>query len=139
MVPRRLTSWFLIDSQLSLNWQPTISDPLNSFCRKEIFTTIPNIPRLMTLHRPTLLLLCSLLLSLSALADDVRTFGRWKVTYVADGHTLKYNYQKDDGSYRPIFVRSVPEATYDNVNGVSRHVTILDFSSRQGTVRCSRG
>ena len=83
----------------------------------------------MTLHRPTLLLLCSLLLSLSALADDVRTFGRWKVTYVADGHTLKYNYQEDDGSYRPIFVRSVPEATYDNVNGVSRHVTILDFSS----------
>ena len=83
----------------------------------------------MTLHRPTLLLLCSLLLSLSAAADDVRTFGRWKVTYVADGHTLKYNYQEDDGFYRPIFVRSVPEATYDNVNGVSRHVTILDFSS----------
>lgn len=61
-------------------------------------------------------------------ADDIITFGRWKFTSVDNGSNLKVNYQRDDGTYHPVFVRSVPEANYYLGEGDKRHVTIADFA-----------
>ena len=59
-------------------------------------------------------------------AEETYTSGRWKYTY--DGGSVTVDYKKADGSHRPVFVRSIPEAGYDRQDGVSRFVRTTDFA-----------
>ena len=82
----------------------------------------------MAKFRFPLLFLLVFVLGGSLQADDVYSFGRWKITYTEGEGSFKINYQREDGTYRPVFVRSVPEAHYDKKDGTSRAVKVTDFS-----------
>lgn len=75
-----------------------------------------------------LTLLASALTFTECRADEVFTFGRWKVTYVSEKGTVKVNHADSEGDYRPVIISSVPEAHYDNASGVSRSVQASDFA-----------
>ncbi len=60
--------------------------------------------------------------------DIVIVHGLWKLTYVEADKSFKLNSQKTDGTYRPVFIGSEPEATYDNAAGESRSVNTQSFS-----------
>ena len=82
----------------------------------------------MAKFRFPLFFLLAFVLGGSLQADDVYSFGRWKITYTEGEGSFKINYQREDGTYRPVFVRSVPEAHYDKKDGTSRSVKVTDFA-----------
>lgn len=55
-------------------------------------------------------------------ADEVVTHDRWRVTYVPSEYGFKFHYQREDGTYRPIIIRSMPEANYLLPDGTQRSI-----------------
>ena len=66
-------------------------------------------------------------------ADEIFTYGRWKVTYVSEKGTVKVNHADSEGAYRPVIISSIPEAHYDNAAGSSRSVQASDFAEVKTT------
>ena len=65
---------------------------------------------------------------LSAKADNtVIENGKWKITYVEESKAFKINYRKADGSFRPLIINSLPEASYDKGDENTITVKSSDF------------
>ncbi len=65
----------------------------------------------------------------NCLADDiVIENGGWRLTYTEKSKSFKLNYLKSENSYRPIIIGSIPEATYDNDEGISQSINTSSFS-----------
>lgn len=73
------------------------------------------------------IMLILLTLPLASYANGVFQQGQWRITYDDATKSIKVHYQQDNGSYRPVFTRSDPEAHY-NYGGVERSVHSSDFA-----------
>ena len=60
--------------------------------------------------------------------DIIIESGKWKITYVEGSKSFKFNYQKSDGSFRPLIMNSYPEASYDKGNNSTKTIKSSDFS-----------
>ena len=55
--------------------------------------------------------------------------GDWKITYLEETKSFRINHKKEDGSYRPIFINSIPEATYELGESKGRKITSATCST----------
>ena len=55
--------------------------------------------------------------------------GDWKITYLEENKSFRINHKKEDGSYRPIFINSIPEATYELGESKGRKITSATCST----------
>ncbi|MBO5977508.1 MAG: hypothetical protein J6Q26_03395, partial [Bacteroidales bacterium] len=65
----------------------------------------------------------------TAKADNiVIESGDWKLTYVEADKAFRINHKKTDGSFRPVIINSIPEATYNKLGSNTNSVTTASFS-----------
>ena len=55
--------------------------------------------------------------------------GDWKISYIESSKSFRINHKKEDGSYRPVFINSIPEATYDLGEVKGRTITSATCSA----------
>ncbi len=106
---------------------------LANFCtdNSAIMTTFALRNNIFTMSKHSLiryaLAILTILTSTLALADEVAHHGPWRVTWDSANQSFKLHHQRQDGSYRPIYVQSVPVAHYI-INGNTREVSVRDFA-----------
>ena len=85
------------------------------------------------MQKKNCLLVLLLALFLSAMkteADEVVYHGDWRITYEQGTQTFKLHHKRTDGTWRPLYARSVPEAKFQS-GDAERTITINDFSQME--------
>ena len=54
--------------------------------------------------------------------------GDWKITYIETNKAFRINHKKADGSYRPVIINSIPEASYNLIGKDTKTVTTASFA-----------